>query len=105
MSFDESDFALVKMLIREATTTIPRPDTLIVPADCLLRILRGCLSQAAEIERLKRGDLTPEEFHSLCHRLDERKDRPCTWREHEEACLRFRNQLFGVILPCELIGR
>lgn len=48
----------------------------------------------AEIDRVKRGDLTPEEFQSLCHNLHERGT-PCTRQEFEQGCVTFADQLFG----------
>ncbi len=49
-----------------------------------------------EVARLKRGDLTPEEFHALCHNLHERVDRPCTRKEFDAECEKFADQLFDV---------
>jgi len=48
----------------------------------------------AEIARLKDGDLTPEEFQNLCHRLDE-KNPGCTREDFEEGCKIYQEHLFG----------
>ena len=45
-----------------------------------------------EIERLREGRLTPEEFNELCHNLHERGT-PITREEHTTECEKFRNEL------------
>lgn len=46
-----------------------------------------------EVERLRRGELTPEEVQSLCHNLHERPR--CTRAEFEAGCEQFQDRLFG----------
>lgn len=48
---------------------------------------------AAEIRRLRRGDLTPEEFHARCHHRDERPG--CTPLDFAEGCHQYSTQLFS----------
>lgn len=52
----------------------------------------------AEIERLKAGKFTPEEFHNLCH-----EDKPVTSVAFAEGCMRYQEQLFGFSSTRELI--
>lgn len=46
-----------------------------------------------EVERLKRGDFTPEEFQNLCHHRDEKPG--CTYQEFCDGCAEYQRQLFG----------
>lgn len=48
----------------------------------------------AEIDRLKDGRLTKEEFNALCHHLHERGT-PCSRDEFNANCVRFQDRLFG----------
>lgn len=43
-----------------------------------------------EIERLKRGAFTPEEFQNLCHNLE-----GCTREEFQRGCTEYQRKLFG----------
>ena len=56
--------------------------------------LPGWREMCSEINRLTSGRLTPEEFQTLCHNLNERGT-PCTREEFEKGCVEFQNQLFG----------
>jgi hypothetical protein len=47
----------------------------------------------AEVERLKRGDFTPEEFQNLCHNLHEKPG--CTLELQGKGCDAFQKKLFG----------
>lgn len=64
-----------------------------------LAILSPALADAleaaeAEIERLKRGDFTPEEFQNLCHHRD---DKPgCTPEDFFTGCALYQQKLFGM---------
>lgn len=51
--------------------------------------------QAKEIERLKRGDFTPEEFQNLCHNLPEH----CTHEVFDAGCRQYQSKLFGKERP------
>ena len=44
-----------------------------------------------EIQRLKSGRFTPEEFQNLCHETD----KPCSAEEFAEGCRAYQKQLFG----------
>lgn len=44
-----------------------------------------------EVERLKSGRFTPEEFQRLCHNLPEN----CTRKTFEKGCREYQNKLFG----------
>ncbi len=46
-----------------------------------------------ELDRLRRGDFTSEEFQNLCHNLHERPG--CSRAEFEEGCRAYRAKLFG----------
>lgn len=46
-----------------------------------------------EIDRLKRGDFTPEEFQNLCHRRDEKPG--CTPEDFFTGCAMYQQKLFG----------
>lgn len=48
----------------------------------------------AEIDRLKRGDFTPEEFQNLCHNLH-CKGGVFTRKEFAAGCLQYQDRLFG----------
>lgn len=56
------------------------------PFNCI-----ACLRR--ELERLRRGDFTPEEFQALCHHLDERPG--CTREAFEQGCREYQMKLFG----------
>ena len=60
-----------------------------------------------EIERLKSGRLTPDEFNELCHDMVERDGQPLTWNEHEHECFKHRCKLYGFdptkAVPCNAI--
>ena len=43
-----------------------------------------------EIERLKSGKFTPEEFQNLCH-----EDKPVTAKEFAQGCCEYQRKLFG----------
>ena len=58
-------------------------------ADTVCRLL-------GEIDRLKRGDFTPEEFQNLCHHRDEKPG--CTRKDFEEGCQEYQTKLFGATL-------
>ena len=47
----------------------------------------------AEINRLKRGDFTPEEFQNLCHHRDEKEG--CTQACFFDGCAEYQTKLFG----------
>mgnify|MGYP001597433726 CR=1 FL=1 len=65
---------------------------------CIL-ITNTVQAQDLEIQRLKEGRLTPEEFNTLCHNLHE-NGCPMTEPEHESECSKFRRQLYGpVVMP------
>ena len=51
----------------------------------------------AEVERFRRGDLTPVEFQKLCHNLHLHHDgvTPCTPQEFCDGCEAFHVELFG----------
>lgn len=51
-----------------------------------------------EVERLKRGDFTPEEFQALCHHRDEKPG--CTRTDFEEGCREYQRKLFGPAETC-----
>ena len=55
-------------------------------------------AKTAEVQRLKAGKLTPEEFNELCHNLHE-TGQPMTTCAHEAACTAFRRVLFGTPAP------
>ena len=57
--------------------------------------------QTAELERFRRGDLTPAEFQELCHNLHE-KPKPCTPQEHCDGCEAFQVKMFGASPITEL---
>jgi Tfp pilus assembly protein PilO len=44
----------------------------------------------AEVERLKRGDFTEEEFHNLCHNLSEDDE-----QRFKQGCSDYQKKLFG----------
>jgi hypothetical protein len=60
--------------------------------DKTLRKLYESLSK--EIDRLKAGDLTPDEFQNLCHNLH-LKDKPCSRAEFEAGCRECADRIFG----------
>ena len=43
-----------------------------------------------EVERLKSGKFTPEEFQNLCH-----EDKPVTAEEFAQGCCEYQRKLFG----------
>lgn len=47
----------------------------------------------AEVDRLKRGDFTPEEFQNLCHHRDEKPG--CTVTDFMAGCNEYIRKLFG----------
>ena len=49
-----------------------------------------CEALAAEVERLKRGDFTEEEFQNLCHNFSE--DDVCRFKQ---GCEEYQRKLFG----------
>ncbi len=55
--------------------------------DSLRRLLA---ERDAEIERLKAGKFTPEEFHNLCH-----EDKPVSPGEFAEGCMAYQERLYG----------
>lgn len=59
--------------------------------------IRRAVHAEAEVERLKRGDFTPEEFQSLCHNRDEKPG--CTKLEFGQGCHQYQTSLFGS--PCD----
>jgi hypothetical protein len=84
----------------EPTEPTPTPDAAALAEDnddSVLRnfdALRDTLrSQAAEIERLKRGDFTPEEFQNLCH--NRHADPMCTPEDFFAGCAEYQRKLFG----------
>lgn len=46
-----------------------------------------------EVQRLLRGDFTPEEFQNLCHHRNEKPG--CTREEFEAGCREYQRRLFG----------
>lgn len=56
-------------------------------------LLKTIRDLEAEIGRLKRGDLTPEEVQNLCHNLHEKGT--VTRVEFEHGCYLFQEKLFG----------
>jgi hypothetical protein len=72
--------ALLQAIIRRGIVGTD-PETLAVLTD-LISFVEGCEMPTelpevdrltAEVERLKRGDLTPDEFQGLCHNLTEKQ--------------------------------
>lgn len=50
-----------------------------------------------ELDRLRQGNLTNQEFQALCHNLHESKTQPpCTREQFEQGCIQFQEQLFGI---------
>lgn len=54
--------------------------------------LRTCL---LEIERLKEGDFTPEEFQELCHNLHDTERDGIGPKTFAEGCIQYQEKLFG----------
>ena len=60
-------------------------------ATCYKEILVNTLLLAkSEIERLLRGDFTPEEFQNLCHNTN-----TCDREKFEQGCKQYQDKLFG----------
>lgn len=69
---------LVEIIKKEI---LANPHHLVKSMDCMFLIL--------EIERLKRGDFTEEEFQTLCHNLPE--DDECRFKQ---GCIDYQKKLF-----------
>ena len=61
--------------------------------DCCAEAEAEVVRLTAEVDRLKRGDFTPEEFQTLCHHRDEKPG--CTRADFEAGCQAYQRQLFG----------
>lgn len=61
--------------------------------DLIPSIIAELAAKQAEVERLKRGDFTPEEFQNLCHHKDEKPG--CTPAEFNQGCEEYQRKLFG----------
>lgn len=59
----------------------------------ILAELKAAAGLRAEVERLKRGDFTPEEFQGLCHHRDEQPN--CTREDFYQGCHEYQQKLFG----------
>ena len=59
-----------------------------------MQVLRRLVCQRdsllTEVDRLKRGEFTEEEFQSLCHNFSE--DDACRFRQ---GCVEYQRKLFG----------
>ena len=54
---------------------------------------KECEQLREELERVKRGDFTPEEFQNLCHNRHEKEG--CSKEEFFEGCAKYQQALFG----------
>lgn len=60
-------------------------------------IAAAIAAERAEVERLKRGEFTREEFQALCHHRDERPG--CTAADFAAGCREYQAKLFGQTAP------
>ncbi len=65
------------MTIDEAIETVRKfeRDAVVNQSSELRRLLLSALTLADEVERLRRGDFTEQEFQNLCHNFDESDER------------------------------
>jgi hypothetical protein len=72
-------------LDRVATLPTPPGSTILTVAD-----LRALVQAGREIDRLKRGDFTEEEFQALCHNFSEDDE-----ARFKAGCEAYQRKLFG----------
>jgi hypothetical protein len=82
------EFAIVDALTEQGCIDAWRGDGVA----CVAQMIEA---QAKEVERLKRGDFTPEEFQNLCHNLSE-DDK----EKFVEGCREYQKKLFGESDKC-----
>jgi hypothetical protein len=58
---------------------------------CTADLLVAVTALCDEVERLRRGEFTSDEFQNLCHNLDETKR-----SEFFAGCAEFQRKLFGI---------
>lgn len=68
-------------------------DTMRSLLPAILAALDRAIADRAEVERLRRGDFTPEEFQGLCHHRDKRPG--CKPAEFFQGCEDYQRKLFG----------
>jgi hypothetical protein len=79
--------------VRELAKQLPAPDFRgAIDTDQLIAQVvcgRAVVELLAEIDRLRRGDFTPEEFQNLCH-----NSFPCSREVFEQGCKDYQAKLF-----------